>query len=533
MRTGSTALLALVLALTPAVLVRAIGPGDPPELALLEAPVTDAAGDFGVGAIARSGDRLVVGGNFSYIGQNTGPLALVDPTDGSLAARLPYVRGTVSVVIPDGAGGFYIGGAFSQVGSVERRALARMTASGEVDPAFDARVDGSVTALARSGDRLFVGGSFDTLGGASRVNLGAVDPASGAALPGFDEAAPSVASGPPIAAFAVSDSRLYIAGSFYSVGGAPRRSVAALRLDTGRLDPGFDPVAATGGPRGESEPRPHDVDGVLFDIVLVRSRLYVGGQFTAVGGRSRSHLAALDPETGGLDDGFDPAPDARVTALILEGMRVYASGDFERLGGTAVPGAAAFDASTGRRDSSFAPEGPGELFTAGGRLYQVEENAGHRLSSSGAQEEGFVFATAGGTVRALQATGSGLLAGGDFASTGGQRQDNLAAFHADTGLPADWRVTTDGRVNGIEPAGRRLYVYGPFSRIGGCGAVGSPRSTDAPGECSPGFGRLVRAASSVDSPCAARASISRASSTAWDEFAGRTRCSPSTLEPDG
>lgn len=78
-----------------------------------------------------------------------------------------------------------------------------------------------------------------------------------------------------------------------------------------------------------------------------------------------------------------------------------------------------------------------------------------------------MFATAGGTVRALQATGSGLLAGGDFASTGGQRQDNLAAFHADTGLPADWRVTTDGRVNGIEPAGRRLYVYGPFSRIGG------------------------------------------------------------------
>lgn len=252
---GSTALLALVLALTPAVLVRAIGPDDPPELALLEAPVTDAAGDFGVGAIARSGDRLVVGGNFSYIGQNTGPLALVDPTDGSLAARLPYVRGTVSVVIPDGAGGFYIGGAFSQVGSVERRALARMTASGEVDPAFDARVDGSVTALARSGDRLFVGGSFDTLGGASRVNLGAVDPASGAALPGFDEAAPSVASGPPIAAFGVSDSRLYIAGSFYP--SAARRGGASPPCGSTRV--GSTPASIPSRPRAAPAARVNHV----------------------------------------------------------------------------------------------------------------------------------------------------------------------------------------------------------------------------------------------------------------------------------
>ncbi len=55
-RTVLTAFLALALGF--AVLAHAGGPSDPPELERLEAPVTDAAGDFGVSGIARSGSRL-------------------------------------------------------------------------------------------------------------------------------------------------------------------------------------------------------------------------------------------------------------------------------------------------------------------------------------------------------------------------------------------------------------------------------------------------------------------------------------------
>src|SRR5690349_2815115 len=78
----------------------------------------------------------------------------------------------------------YAGGRFTQVrnqGGTQTVARTNLAAfdrlTGAVRTAFVANTDNIVRALATDGTRLYVGGSFTTIGGQSRARLAAVDPA--------------------------------------------------------------------------------------------------------------------------------------------------------------------------------------------------------------------------------------------------------------------------------------------------------------------------------------------------------------------
>lgn len=439
-----------------------------PQLEPVDAPATNNGGDFGVSAMARAGDLVVVGGAFTHIGARTGRLATVDATDGSLRARLPEVAGTVDAMASDGAGGVYVGGSFRAVGGLPRRGLAHVLASGAVDPSFRADVNSStvypVSALAYDQGRLYVGGEFDNLSGASRVNLGAVDGTTGAAVPGFD--APVVGSG--VESLAVGGGRLYVGGSFSRIGDADRRNLVALDLATGTVDRGFDPVATSTVPPAEGDQRPADANGSVDALAVGAGRLYVGGEFTAIAGRSRARLAALDPATGRLDESFDPGSGEAVGALVLDGDRLYVSGSADRFAPGTADGLFAVHNATGALDSTFTPEVPGPVLHSGARVYVRGEEGVVALDRSGRKDPEFDATAASGPVRALVPAGDGLHVGGDFAAIGGRRSPHLAAFDAKTGaVDGTWGVEVDGRVSDLVPGGRVLYVQGGFTRIGG------------------------------------------------------------------
>jgi hypothetical protein len=102
--------------------------------------------------------------------------------------------GDVRAVVSDGAGGWYIGGTFTDVGGQPHRGLAHIDANRNVDPAFNAGItatDGlpSVESLALSSSApdagtLYVGGRFDRIGtgdGQPHLNIAALDGATGEA----------------------------------------------------------------------------------------------------------------------------------------------------------------------------------------------------------------------------------------------------------------------------------------------------------------------------------------------------------------
>jgi hypothetical protein len=129
-----------------------------------------------VHAIARTADTVYIGGEFTYVGPNTGSGVPIDAASGQAVATFPQVNGRVLASVSDGASGWYIGGSFTQVGALARANIARILADGTVDPAWNVLgADGVVWALAVSGSTVYAGGVFTSIGGNPRRGFAQFD----------------------------------------------------------------------------------------------------------------------------------------------------------------------------------------------------------------------------------------------------------------------------------------------------------------------------------------------------------------------
>ena len=132
--------------------------------------------------------------------------------------------------------------------------------------------------------------------------------------------------------------RAYIGGAFTkmvpSAGGSSvtRKHLAALDVDRRTLLP-WNPNA----------------NGVVRALALNESKtaLYVGGDFSSIGGKAMSKLALVNLDSGRVDQRFRPSVKGRVRTIVLAGERLYVGGDFTRVGNSARAKIAALDPATG------------------------------------------------------------------------------------------------------------------------------------------------------------------------------------------
>jgi hypothetical protein len=473
------------------------GPDMPPRLALLAVlgliaiPVTPAFAVAGsltgaaietngtVNALASSSDRVYLAGSFTRAGAPTGSGADLSQGDGARNVAFARPNGIVNAVVSDGAGGWFIGGTFTRVGTLARNRVAHLLPSGAVDPAFDPNVNSDVQALVRSGTKLYAGGLFQVVngttvaaGGVARARLAAFDTTTGAVDPSFD---PNVSAG--VYALALSGSTLYAGGDFTTVNGATTRNrLAAFHMTTGVVDPSFDPNVTTSGSQ-------------VSALLLAGGTLYAGGSFTRVNGTSlqRQRLAAFDPATGTATS-FDPdisSPGGTVSALALSGTTLYAGGDFTTvaLNSATRNRLAAFSTADGSLVTSFDPNLDGAvdgLAAAGTRIY-----AGGTFAFAGAdtirtsiaamRPDGTLdpaFAPSFGTAESITPTANALLLSGTTLYAGGNFINNvsnhLLAFDTATGA----RITAfnphlNSPVAALALAGGRLYAGGDFTSVNG------------------------------------------------------------------
>ena len=78
-----------------------------------------------VNSVVQAGSRIYLGGDFDEVGPNTGSGVALDPATGARPGAFPRVNGPVYTAVPDGAGGWYIGGSFTRVGDKSRQNAAR------------------------------------------------------------------------------------------------------------------------------------------------------------------------------------------------------------------------------------------------------------------------------------------------------------------------------------------------------------------------------------------------------------------------
>jgi hypothetical protein len=132
-----------------------------------------------------------------------------------------------------------------------------------------------------------------------------------------------------------------------------------------------------------------DANNAVRALAASGSTVYVGGDFTSIGGQSRGRIAALDAGSG-VAMAWDPNADEEVEVLAVSGSTVYVGGCFTSIGGQSRNNVAALDATSG-------------LATA------WNPNADYDV---------YAFAVSGSTV----------YAGGGFATIGGQARPDLARF---------------------------------------------------------------------------------------------------------
>ncbi len=460
---------------------------------------------------------VYVGGGFTHLGPNTGTGARIATSTGqvitspSLAAVRP--NGAINAVVSDGVGGFYIGGAFTAIGTTTRNRIAHILPNGSLDTSFDPNANAIVMTLALYGTTLYVGGDITTIGGQTRNRLAALDTATGLATSFSSDKSATVR------ALVVSSdgSKLYVGGDFSNGSGRLAQldtatgadinfigadaSVRTLALspngltlyaggDFTSLGASFDSRARIGAidtTTGAATSFNPIVDAPVSSLLLSGSTLYVGGTFTFIGGQTRNSIAAVNATTG-FATSFNPDISAslitipNVKTLALSGTTLYVGGDFTIIGGLTKWALAAVDTTTGTVSSfashannivnAVALSADAATLYAGGAFTAIGGAPRNRLAAinttTGAATS--FDPNVGGTVSGLTISpdGATLYVGGSFTSMGVDTRNNLAAVDTTTALATSFDPATNGTVNALLLSGTStLYAGGSFTTISG------------------------------------------------------------------
>jgi hypothetical protein len=433
-----------------------------------------------VRTVTRANGVVYIGGTFTALGPMTGPAIGVDPVTGGLLPHWPKVKGhVINVVLPDGSGGWYIGGDFTHVNGAPRRNLAHILADHTLDSwtpgTMPAPYYASVAALVLSGSTLYVGGNFTQIAGQTRNGLAAIDAVTGALLPWN----PNASGGGPVNAIALNGNTMYVSGSFTKVGGAQISRLAAVDVPTGGAigwvpDPGFGGVdvlawsgttlyvagsfttiagmprpgcAAFDGSRNLLSWNPHPSGGGISVIAPSGGIVYLGGSFNAIDGQFRNAIAAVDATTG-VATAWNPNPPAFSTigSIVPQGGTMYVAGKFSTIGGQNRVNVAELSTVTG--NATAWNVGPIGAF--------LDPTVQPSLSKVGV------------------GAGAIFISGYDSMMVPTHARSNIAALDAVTGMPTDWNPGANGGVNDLVVDGGIIYVGGGFSMIGG-----QPRSCAA------------------------------------------------------
>jgi hypothetical protein len=350
-----------------------------------------------------------------------------------------------------------------------------LAAPSSVPDAGTVQTDGQVSAILVSGDKVYLGGYFAHIDGVERNHLAAIDATTGQLTNWNPNANDSVRS----LAVSADGSRIYAGGEFTSVGGLNRTRLASINAATGAVDPSWKPEA----------------NSMVRALAISGNLLYLGGSFTAINGQGRARLALVDATTGALAPTWVPSADkvVRTLAVASGGDRIYAGGDFGAVNGRSRRHLAALDPSTGALDGAWKmstkPHGKVyDLQESAGRVYTGEGGIGGAVSAYDATTGIGIWRTIGdGDVQALAVLGSEVYLGGHFSTLSEQKRHFFAAVDASTGaLDPVWAPHAAGGCGAwtpstckgfvwsltAPPSEDRLYAGGDFRKVSGVAHAG-------------------------------------------------------------
>lgn len=414
--------------------------------------------------IVHDNNTVYLGGNFSYIGPNTPFGTSVNTTTGIPNLSLLKPNDVIRTVISDGKGGWYIGGGFTQVGGQNRNRIAQINGLGQLTAfGIESGLNGDVYALHLKNDTLYVGGDFTAVGGYNTKNTAVINIAEGK----LDTNFPSIEGGQVLVSIPDGNGGWYIGGTFNVVGGKPRKYLARINSD-GSIHPW--------------SPNPNSSVSVL---AISEGVIYVGGEFTSIGGLERFKIAAVDTGIGNATS-WDPkvnTTNSMIKTIIATDSIIYVGGQFSTIGGQNRNSFAALDKYTGKANdwrlsivNSFGGTSIADMVLNGSIMYisgNFDGLGGQTRRLLGAVDINTRVATSwnpnpNNAVNKIKVRGNTIYVQGSFSYIGGEARNRFAALDASTGSVTSWNPNiSGGQVYDFEFSGEQVYVVGNFTSIGG------------------------------------------------------------------
>lgn len=309
--------------------------------------------------------------------------------------------------------------------------------TGAIDPNFNPNLGGAANSVDTDGTSIYVGGQFGSVGGNATIKRLVKLTSAGQVVSAFN-AVPNSA----VKEVVVRGQRLYVGGAFKKIkshgANSTRGALAAVDATTGAVL-GAVNVPFT-GVYDPTQSKPGKTNVKRFDVTADGSRLAAVGNFSSVGGQTRSQVAVLD--TSGA------------TATVA----AWSTTRFDRAHNRC---AGVFDTFT--RDVDFSPDGSYFVvtttgaFAGGANANTLCDTTSRWETQSTGNEPSWVNYSGGDTTYGVAVTGSAVYVGGhmrwqnnpfqgDQAGPGAVPREGIAALDPVNGLPLSWNP---GRARGV------------------------------------------------------------------------------------
>jgi len=332
-----------------------------------------------VRAIAFRGNVVYVGGQFTSVrppGAAAGTkaftrhnVAAFNTKTGAVLKWSPGANGTVRTIVVASTR-IYLGGSFTTVGGRARANVAAVSLGGAVskwNPGANRSV--FVLRLGPNG-QLFAGGDFTKIGGKVRRHLAEIGRSASAPIAAWGPAIGQITGfacpprcSPRIFSIAFAGHRVYFGGHFGLVDGVVRNEAAAVPIGNSSQVLAFNPniYAAANCPTCTTVETSR-----VYRIIATSSHIYTCGGYWKVNGTKTSYnVSAFDPKTGTLQNSLTQQDDGDTPGCMLRAGVLYVGGHFNVAGPGCTPGnlapcstrhhVAAFDTT----DNTLLPWNPG------------------------------------------------------------------------------------------------------------------------------------------------------------------------------
>ncbi|MCW7482778.1 hypothetical protein ND858_16670 [Leptospira kanakyensis] len=321
----------------------------------------------------------------------------------------------------------------------------------------------SVNAITSYNDQIIIGGDFQYVG-PSTGNVVYLETTNGKILPNRYCPYLKVVGTTGIA---ISDGNggFYIGGEFYAVQGIEKFSIAHI-LPGCQLDHNFTV--------------PNDNNKSIYTLFLTGDFLYVGGYYPD---DNSGYLVRVNRYTGALDTSFTPSPNALVSDLETDGDSLYVCGDFTNIGGYTKTGLAKISLSTGLVIPSFTTAINGgscldlhygtdasgsPVIYAVGDLTTPTYSRAISYFPDGTLTSWNPNPNVGSKVNSIQQYNNTIYLGGDFTTiNGGTTANYLVSVNNGTGtaINTNYGIGTSQPVATLQIIENTLYLTGDFTSI--------------------------------------------------------------------